>query len=141
MKLTEKQKRFIDYFVETGNQTEAARLAGYKKPHVQGAQNLDKLRGEIDKKIQELDNKREASAQEVIEYLTSVMRGELHEETIVVEGKGDHRSEAKKISKEPAIKDRNKAAELLGKRFSLFTDKIEHSGSIGVTIVDDIDKD
>lgn len=54
MKLTEKQKRFIDYFIQTGNQTEAARLAGYKQPKVQGAQVYAKLRPFIEEQLAKL---------------------------------------------------------------------------------------
>ncbi|MBS5794875.1 MAG: terminase small subunit, partial [Clostridiales bacterium] len=47
------------------------------------------------------------------------------EETIVIEGQGDGISKARKIRKEVSPKDRLKAAELLGKRYNLFTDKIQ----------------
>lgn len=121
MALTEKQKRFVDFFIETGNQAEAARLAGYKQPNVQGAQNYAKLRSYIDAKLAEKDNQRIASQDEVLQYLTSVMRGEVTEECIVVEGTGVGFSEARNIRKEVSPKDRNKAAELLGKRYNLFS--------------------
>lgn len=50
-RLTPKQKAFCDYYIETGNATEAARKAGYKQPHVQGQQNLEKLRKYIDERM------------------------------------------------------------------------------------------
>ena len=101
-KLSEKQKRFIDYYVETGNATEAARKAGYKQAHVQGSQNLEKLSEYIKERMKELENERIATADEVLRYLTGVMRD------ITLEAK-----------------DRTKAAELLGKRHALFTEKID----------------
>lgn len=63
-----------------------------------------------------------------MEHLTAVLRGEIREETVVVEGIGDGCSEARIIEKQVAARDRLKAAELLGKRYSLFTEKVEVSG-------------
>lgn len=110
-KLTPKQKAFADYFIETGNQTEAARRAGYKQPHVQGNQNLEKLsvKQYIDERMKKIESKRIASGDEVLQYLTAVMRGEIKDQ----------------FDLDASIQDRTKAAELLGKRHRLFTDKIE----------------
>lgn len=110
-KLTPKQKAFADYFIETGNQTEAARRAGYKQPHVQGNQNLEKLsvKRYIDERMKKIESKRIASGDEVLQYLTAVMRGEIKDQ----------------FDLDASIQDRTKAAELLGKRHRLFTDKIE----------------
>ena len=122
VKLTEKQKRFIDYYIETGNASEACRLAGYRGNNLNevGAQNLAKLNKYIESKLKEKDNSRIASQDEVLIYLTSVMRGQVDEECIVVEGQGLGFSTARKIRKEVSPKDRNKAAELLGKRYGIF---------------------
>jgi phage terminase small subunit len=136
-RLTEKQKRFIDYYVETGNQTEAAKRAGYKQPHVQGAQNLGKLRDRIDARLQELEEKRIAGAVEVLQYLTSVMREEVSEDVVVIEGEGDGCSGARIVRKKVSVRDRNKAAELIGKRLGMFTDKLDVNLPITVVIADD----
>lgn len=136
-KLTEKQKRFIDYYVETGNQTEAARRAGYKQPHVQGAQNVAKLRDRIDARLKELEEKRIAGAVEVLQYLTSVMREEVSEDVVVIEGEGDGCSGARIVRKKVSVRDRNKAAELIGKRLGMFTDKLDVNLPITVVIADD----
>lgn len=76
--LTPKQKTFADYYVELGNSTESARRAGYKKSNVQGSQNLEKLsvKSYIEERIKVLDEKRIAKGEEVLQYLTKVMRGE-----------------------------------------------------------------
>lgn len=142
-KLTEKQKRFIDYYIETGNAAEAARRAGYKGKNLDviGSQNLVKLRIFIEEKLKQKDNERIASQDEVLEFLTRVMRGLEKEEVVVTENKGDYFSEAKIIKKQVSAKDRVKAAELLGKRYALFTEKVNVSGSMGVVIVDDIEDD
>ena len=82
-KLTEKQKRFADYYIETGNGAEAARLAGYKGKNLNNiaSENLAKLgiKNYIDEKLTEMSNKRIASANEVMELLTSAARGELED--------------------------------------------------------------
>ena len=82
MSLTPKQKAFADYYIECGNQTEAARRAGYKKPHVQGNQNLDKLsvREYIEERQKQIEDSRIASAAEIMQYFTSVMRGEVKDQ-------------------------------------------------------------
>ena len=138
-KLTEKQKRFADYYIETGNGTEAAKKAGYKGKNLNriATENLSKLdiKNYIDEKLEEMSSKRIASANEVMELLTSAARGELEEEVVVVESVGDYCSEAKIIKKQIGAKDRIKAAELLGKRYRLFTDKLEVKGMVPVMIV------
>ena len=142
-KLTEKQKRFADYYIETGNGTEAAVKAGYSKKtaRVIGQENLLKpaIKNYIDEKLEEMSSKRIASANEVMELLTSAARGELEEEVVVVEGEGDGCSGARIVKKQIGAKDRIKAAELLGKRYRLFTDKMEVKGMVPVMIVGEDD--
>src|SRR5690554_2335860 len=114
MKLTEKQKRFADYYIETGNATESARLAGYKQPHVQGSQCLEKLsvKTYIDKQLNKLADKRIMKAQEALELLTAIGRGEMTEELYIPTEMGIER-----IEKKPDIKDRQKAIESILKRY------------------------
>jgi len=141
--MTEKQKRFADHYIEIGDAKEAAIKAGYSEDSAKqiGYENFTKpyLRLYIDKIIAKKDNTRIASQDEVLEYLTSVMRGEIEEEQIVVESKGDYITEARAIMKQVGAKDRNKAAELLGKRYKIFTDNIDLNHSGGIQIIDDID--
>ncbi|WP_217077729.1 terminase small subunit [Clostridium baratii] len=129
MKLTPKQKAFAEYYIETGNATEAARKAGYKGKNLNriASENLSKLdiKNYIDEKMKELEDQRIAKADEVLKYLTRVIRGEETEQVVVTENIGDFMSEARVINKELSAKDKIKAAELLGKRYMLFTDKIE----------------
>ena len=139
MRLTEKQKRFADYYIETGNMTESAIKAGYSKKtaRVIGQENLQKpaVKAYIDGKLKIMEDERMASAKEVLEFLTKSMRGELDEEVVVVEGTGDGTSEARKIKKQIGLRERIKSAELLGKRYRLFTDKVEVEGVVPVMIV------
>lgn len=140
--LTEKQKRFADYFIELGNATEAARRAGYSQKYTNT--NANKLlqnttiKDYIDERLEKLEEDRIAKATEVMKYLTSVMRGEKTEQVVIVEGDGDGYSSAKIIDKEVGARDRLKAAELIGKRYGIFTEKMNIEGVIPIVIKDDI---
>lgn len=70
-------------------------------------------------------------------YLTSVLRGESTAQEIVVEGTGDGCSEARTMEKAPSEKERLKAAELLGKRYALFTDKVDMDTDMDLNITID----
>lgn len=136
VKLTEKQKKFIDYYIELGNATEAAIGAGYSEKTAKqiGCENLTKLDQHIKAKLEAKQDERIASQDEVLFYLTSVMRNQLKEEVVVVEGSGGGESQATTIEKDVNIKDRNKAAELLAKRYGLLTDKINLTGNMDFNI-------
>jgi len=123
VKLTEKQKRFVDYYIETGNRTEAARKAGYsdKTARFTGAENLTKpnIKSAIDAKLAEMDAKRTANAGEVMQFLTTVMRGELKEEVVTTEGTGDGLSQTKIVKKQVGVHDRLDAAKQIARRYGL----------------------
>ena len=78
-----------------------------------------------------------ADQDEVLKYLTSVMRGESQSEIVVVEGTGDGCSEARAMEKAPDEKERLKAAELLGKRYGLYTEKVEQNVDMELNITVD----
>ena len=82
MKLSPKQKAFVDYYLETGNATEAARRAGYKQPNVQGSQNLAKpsIKQYVAERQQIFESERIATIEEVMRFYTSVMRGEVKDQ-------------------------------------------------------------
>ena len=129
MKLTEKQRRFVDYYVETGNASEAARRAGYaeKAAYRTGSENLRKpqVKAAIDARLKELEDKRIAKADEVMQFLTSTLRGEVKEERVVVEGTGDGRSDARIIRVQVSARDRLEAAKSLLKRYPMQLDAKE----------------
>ena len=129
MKLTEKQRRFVDYYVETGNKTEAAKKAGYSEKTAAsiGGENLRKpaIRAAIDARLRELEGKRIAKADEVMQFLTSTLRGEVKEERIVIEGTGDGRSDARIIRVQVSARDRLEAAKSLLKRYPMQLDAKE----------------
>ena len=143
--LTEKQKAFADEYIISLNATEAAIKAGYSENTAGaiGHENLKKPKivNYIQQRLKEKEEERIATQDEVLSYLTSVMRGDIDEEQVVVENIGDYKSRAKKVIKQVGAKDRNKAAELLGKRYALFKDNINLNGDIGVNIIDDIEDD
>ena len=129
MKLTEKQRRFVDYYIETGNATESARRAGYssKTAEAIGLENLGKprIKAAIDARLRELEDKRIAKADEVLQFLTSTLRGEVKEERVVVEGTGDGRSDARIITVQVSARDRLEAAKSLLKRYPMQLDAKE----------------
>lgn len=124
-KLTLKQQRFADEYIICGNATEAAIRAGYaeKTARFIGAENLTKpnIKSYIDERLAELKSEKVADQQEVLEFLTSVMRGEKQEQTLCSIGELGQQV----IDIDVGAKDRIKAAELLGKRHRLWTDKVE----------------
>ena len=145
MKLTVKQKAFADYYIELGNATESYIKAGYKASErkvaeVEGCKLLKKP------KVQEYLRYREekieensiAKSKEILQYLTKAMRGEILEEVISTKSDGSGGIEPIILKKQICAKDRIKAAELLGKRYALFTEKVDLEGNVGVTIIDDI---
>ena len=128
-KLTAKQKRFCDEYLIDLNATQAAIRAGYSQKTARqiADENLSKpyIKAYIDERMAEKEKELIADQDEVLRYLTSVLRGESQSTEIVVEGTGDGCSEARTILKEPSEKDRLKAAELLGKRYGIYTDKVQ----------------
>lgn len=128
--MTEKQKIFADEYLIDLNATRAY-LAAY--PNVKNKEVARRagsrlltfvdVQAYIDERLEKIHNENTADAQEVIEYLTSVLRGESLSDEIVVEGTGEGCSEARIVRKAPNENNKLKAAELLGKRYGLFTDK------------------
>lgn len=126
MKLTERQRRFVEAFIETGNAAEAARRAGYSKKTAYsiGNENLKKpeIKYAIDQRMKEIEEGKTATPEEIIQFLSQSMRGEIIEEVVAVEGCGDGCSSAVIVKKQIGAKDRLKAAELLLKRYPMKLD-------------------
>lgn len=127
--MTPKQKRFCDEYLIDCNATQAAIRAGYSEKTARkiGQENLTKpvIKQYIDDELKKIHDAGIADATEIMQYLTSVVRGDSRSSEVVVEGVGEGCSEARVISKPPSEKDRLKAAELLGKRYGLYTDKVQ----------------
>ncbi|WP_035053144.1 terminase small subunit [Carnobacterium pleistocenium] len=140
-KLTIKQKKFADEYIISGNATKAAIIAGYSKKYANT--NASKLlqnttiKTYIEERLKEIDSEKIADQAEVLQYLSSIMRGEQKEQTLRGLGEGYQQIDDIDVS----AKDRIKAAELIGKRYALWTDKQEVSGDLSVIFVDDIGSD
>lgn len=123
-KLTAKQQRFVDEYLIDLNATKAAIRAGYSKQTARkiAQENLTKLdiKNRIEERMAEKEKELIADQNEVLKYLTSVMRGRSRASVVVVENIGDYMSQAREMEKSPDEKERLKAAELLGKRYGLF---------------------
>lgn len=123
-KLTKKERIFADEYVKTTNGTQSAITAGYseKTARSKGSQLLTKInvRQYIDAVMNERSKDTIATADEVLEYLTRVVRGE----------------EKDAFGLDVSVSDRTKAAELLGKRYMLFADKVKLDAEIEIDISD-----
>lgn len=143
MKLTRKQQLFADEYIRTGNAYQSAVSAGYSHNYAKG--NIVKLlenvsvKSYIDARLEELKKESIAEQDEILQYLTSVMRGKMTDEELMLVPTGDFMSEVERHEKRADIVARTKAAELLCKRYAMWTEKqeVEHSGA--VTFVDDIE--
>lgn len=140
-KLSDKQQRFCDEYLVDLNATQAAIRAGYseRSAYSQGQRLLkhDEAKAYIKKRMEEKQTALVADQDEVLRYLTAVLRGETESEVVVVEGTGNGASEARGFLKKPDEKERLKAAELLGKRYSLFTDRVEQEVDMSLNITVD----
>ena len=136
--MTERQKRFVDAYIKTGNASEAARLAGYsrKNVNVDGAKLLanSSISREIEKRLKELESERTADVKETLEYLTSVMRGEKTEIVVVVVGTGKGFSKSEKVEVPTSTRDRLKAAEHLLKVHGAFKNEVQVTNAVPVVI-------
>ena len=135
--LTARQKKFCDEYLISGNATDAAIKAGYspKTAYSMGNENLNKpeLKAYIETELDKIHSAKIADAEEVMKYLTAVMRGEHTEEIPLLCGDGCQEL----TQKEVGAKERLKAAELIGKRYGLFTDKVGLEGAVPVVIMGD----
>lgn len=143
-KLTVKQQRFADEYIISGNATEAATKAGYSKKTARsiGQENLTKpdIKTYIDERLEQLKKESIADQDEVLQYLTAVLRGKEKEATLLGLGMG----EQKIVDIDVSAKDRIKAAELLGKRHAMWTDKVDQTNTnieINLGEWDDDDED
>ncbi len=119
-----RQRKFADEYLIDCNATQAAIRAGYneKTAYSQGQRMLKnvEVKEYIDEQLEALHNQKTADAQEVLEYLTAVMRGEHTEQTLQLVGDGMQRI----TNIEVPARERLKAAELIGKRYGMFKDNV-----------------
>ncbi len=141
--MTEKQRLFADEYLKDLNGTRAYKTiyTTIKNDNVAAVRANTLLKQKdisdyISKRLEEIHNENTADIQEVMEYLTSVLRGESASAVLMLSGNGMQ----KVTEKPPDEKERLKAAELLGKRFGMFKDNVDITSNGKTVIVDDIDE-
>lgn len=143
--VNERQKRFADEYLTDLNAEAAAIRAGYSRKYARG--NAHKLvansgiKAYIQQRMDEKEKELIADQNEVMKYLTSVLRGKSESEIVVIEGVGEGCSEARTMRKAPDEKERLKAAELLGRAHMMFTDKVEQTVDMDLNITVDYGDD
>lgn len=122
IKLKPKELIFAEEWLKTTNATQSAIKAGYSErtAYSAGSRLLKKVdvKQYIDERLAEMKENSIADTDEVMQFLSSTMRGDIPDQ----------------FGLDPALNDRIKAAELIGKRYKLFTDKQEISGTDGEPI-------
>ncbi len=140
MKLNERQRRFADEYIISGVAYSAAIKAGYTekyaKTHSHALLENIGIRAYIDERLDALKSSKVADQQEVMEFLSSVLRGKVAETIPLGMGMG----EQSLVKKELDGSDRIKAAELLGKRYAMWTEK-QQVENITPTFVEDVPAD
>lgn len=128
MGMTERQKIFADHYIISLNATESYKKAypkikNIKTAEVNGSKLLrnTKVKAYIDERLEKLKSERVADQQEVLEFLTAVMRGEVTEPLLVLDGEGTQRV----VQAKPSVATRRASAIDLGKRYGLFVDRQE----------------
>ena len=125
-KLTVKQQKFADEYIISGNATQAALKAGYAKRSARsvGNENLTKpdIKAYIDDQLKQLHAEKVDTQEQIMEFLSSVRRGEVTESVATAKGVFDNVP--------VSIRDRIKAAELIGKRHAMWTERHELSGTV-----------
>lgn len=137
--MTNKQKRFCDEYLISLNATQSAIKAGYSKktaPWI-GQENLRKptIKEYIEKRIKEKEDQLIATQDEVLRTLTAIMRGENLDEEVIAHKDFGIQTVTKKNQSNIV-----KSAELLGKRYGLFTDKVDLKGSVNISFVEDLEE-
>ena len=135
-RLTPMQERFCSEYLIDFNAKAAALRAGYSEASAKNASkmlNQPIIMGRIKEMNAKVESRNIATAEEVREFLTQVVRGEVTEQVPIFVGAGVQQFKDKDIT----IKDRVKAAELLGKSYALFTDRQSVDIQIPVVISGD----
>lgn len=132
MALSVKQEKFCLEYAKSGNQRQAYLLAGYNCKSDEAADanasrllRNDKVKARLAELAEEAKNASIADITEMQQTLTSIIRKKMTEEVIVVESVGDYITEARKMDKEPSIKDIINAITTLGKMQGLFSEKLK----------------
>lgn len=141
-KLNLKQQAFVDEYIKTGTAYQSAIRAGYSEKYAKSSshkllENVG-IKAEIDKRMEKLKKDSIADQDEILQYLTSVLRGEVTDQELIPIQVGRGEMEVEKLEKRSDTNARTKAAELLGKRYMMWTDKQQIETTAMVHFDDDI---
>jgi phage terminase small subunit len=138
--LTEKQRRFADEYIASGNVMDSAIKAGYSKAYAKSQsykllENVG-IKAYVDERLEKIKSEKIADQTEILEFLTAVIRGEVAEPVLVLDGEGTQRIEHLR----PPVNVRKSAAVDLGKRYAMWTEKsiVEN---ITPVFVEDVEED
>lgn len=136
-----RQKLFVEEYLKDLNATQAAIRAGYSErtAYSQGQRLLKnvEIKNAIKEVRERIQNENIATIKDIEEFLSMSMNGEIDEEVVVTVGTGEGYSEAVKVRKKISTRDRLKAADLLGKRYGLYTDKVDMTQALTIVFEDD----
>ena len=141
-KLNLKQQTFVDEYIKTGVAYQSALKAGYSEKYAKARshkilENVG-IKKAIDERMKELKKASIADQDEILQYLTSVVRGEITDQELIPIGIGKGEMEVESLEKRSDTNARTKAAELLGKRYMMWTDKQQIETNATVQFNDDI---
>ncbi|MDG3141437.1 terminase small subunit [Streptococcus suis] len=121
--MNERQRRFADEYIISGNAYQSALKAGYSEKYskARSSELLENvgIKSYIDERLDKLKSEKIANQTEILEFLTSAMRGEVTEP--ILKNSGDF--EQIVVDVKPNVATRKAAAELLGKRYGMWVDK------------------
>ena len=142
-KLNLKQQAFVDEYIKTGTAYQSAIRAGYSEKYAKSSshkllENVG-IRAEIDRRMEKLKKDTIADQDEILQYLTSVLRGEVTDQELIPIQVGRGQMDVEELEKRSDTNARTKAAELLGKRYMMWTDKQQIETTATVQFNDDID--
>lgn len=137
--MNERQRRFADFYIELGNVYQAAIKAGYSENYAKAQSHklLENVgvKAYVDERLEKIKTERVADQQEIMEFLTSVVRGEVVEPVPILDGEGYQ----KVVEVQPSVQTRRAAAVDLGKRYMMWTERHEVEHKLP-TFVDDVDE-
>lgn len=147
MALTERQKRFADEYIISGNIEQSALKAGYSKNYARGRShellsNVG-IKEYVDKRLEEIKSEKVMDQQEIMERLSSIGRQEPRENYYKSEKTIDGETvvEENKYITTPNVEEATRAMEMLGKRYVMWTDKVEQTNRNIEVVVGDWDDD
>lgn len=140
--MTEQRRIFIDEYILCGSATEAARRANYKFPNRQGYAllNTPEIRAAIDEQLEKVKTEKVLEQQSLLEYLSSVVRGDERDEQIVTRLIGKGCSVIERHELRTSTRDRLKAAELLLKVYGAFDKPEEKDGGAADLLTSTLEK-